>query len=71
MVCGVHGCSLGALVHGGRGSFFGTLWGSGLFSGTVSIELDGSKGPFPEYEIRSDGEGLIGNIRAGGGLQVN
>ena len=50
------------------GGGFGALanGGGNLFSGTGSIELDGSKNPFPEYEIRSDREGPIGNVRTGG-----
>ena len=59
VAAGVHdvcGGGFGVLAHGG----------GNLFSGTGFIELDGSEIPFPEYEVRSDREGVIGNVRTGG-----
>ena len=54
-----------------RDGGFGVLanGGGNLFPGTASIELDGSKNSFPEHELCFDGEGPIGNIRAGGGFK--
>ena len=43
----IGGCRLGTLVHGGRDSFFGTLWDFGA----MSAKLDRPEFPFPESEV--------------------